>query len=181
MAADEELAKIQSDSAVFLASLVDLEATGHASTVKLASGLSTMALDGSSGVGRLPLAAWRRSIPHCLGHRYAEFPEAAPWVCHARSTCCFLRQRSKGCDVEITTDREHRVATCHRGHCWQTGERFTKPEQFGGTAGALIYMNAPNPVVDGPIPGINSANGGAIADDLITASAAAGSSSVDNP
>ena len=147
VAADEELAKIRSDSAVFLASLVDREAKGE--PVTLPDGSKVARLPGyrrwlwdGEFCGAIGFR-WQRGTealpPHCLGHiGYAVVPWKQRLGYATRALHLLLPEaRSEGLRyVEITTDPENitsqRVIEANGG---RLVERFTKPEQFGGTVG----------------------------------------------
>jgi predicted acetyltransferase len=147
VAADEELVKITKDSAAFLSSLVDREATGE-----------DVALPDGSKVARLPGYRrwlwdgefcgsigfrWQRGTealpPYCLGHiGYA----VVPWKQGRGYGREALKQllpevKAEGLRyVEITTEPENiasqRVIEANGGILV---EHFMKPAQYGGTPG----------------------------------------------
>jgi predicted acetyltransferase len=146
-AADEELQKIASDDAAFLASLVDREAKGD--PIKLPDGSQVTRLPGyrrwlwdGEFCGTIGFR-WQHGtelLPsHCLGHiGYA----VVPWKQRRGYATAALRlllpeARAEGLKyVEITTDPENiasrRVIEANGG---LLVERFDKPQQFGGKAG----------------------------------------------
>ena len=147
IAADEELAKIRSDSAEFLASLVDREAKGE--PVTLPDGSRVARLPGyrrwlwdGEFCGSIGFR-WQRGTealpPHCLGHiGYAVVPWKRGLGYATRALHLLLPEaRSEGLRyVEITTDPENitsqRVIEANGG---RAGRAFHKPEQFGGAVG----------------------------------------------
>jgi len=145
--AEEELAKIKSDSSAFLVSLVDREAKGG----------PIMLPDGSK-VPRLPgyrRWLWDGEFCGAIGFRWQRGTEALPAYClgHIGYSVVPWKQRrgyatqalrlllpeaaAEGLSyVEITTDPENiasqRVIEANGG---KLVERFIKPEQFGATVG----------------------------------------------
>lgn len=147
LAADEELARIAADGEAFVESLVDREAKGQ-----------PIALPDGSRVPRLPgyrrwlwdgefcgsiAFRWQRGTealpPYCLGHiGYAVVPWKQGLGYATQALRDLLRDAaSEGlAHIEITTEPENiasrRVIEANGG---ELVERFTKPQQFGGTPG----------------------------------------------
>ena len=154
-AADEELAKIASDGAEFLGSLVDRDGSGEPVTLPDGSrvprlpGYRRWLWDGEF-CGAIGLR-WQRGTealpPHCLGHiGYA----VVPWKQRRGYATEALRQllpeaKAEGLKyVEITTDPENiasqRVVEANGG---ALVERFNKPLQFGGKPGLRYRIVLP--------------------------------------
>lgn len=146
-AAAERLAKVNADSAAFLASLVLREPKGE--TVTLPDGSKVPRLPGyerwmwdGEFCGSIGLR-WQRGTqelpPHCLGHiGYAVVPWKQRRGYASRALALLLPQaRAEGLEfVEITTDptnlASQRVIEANGGVLF---EHFTKPPQFGSTPG----------------------------------------------
>jgi predicted acetyltransferase len=147
VAAEEELSKIRTDSAAFLASLVDREATGgpitlpDGSKVARLPGYRRWLWDGEfCGIIGLRWQRGTEALPaYCLGHiGYS----VVPWKRRLGYATQALRlllpeaaaERLRY--VEITTDPENvasqRVIEANGG---RLVEHFTKPKQFGATVG----------------------------------------------
>ncbi len=146
--AAEELERIRSDSAAFLASLEDLEAKGPPVTLPDGSAASRIPgfrrwlWDGefAGSIGFRWQPGTTELPPHCLGHiGYA----VVPWKQRLGYATAALRAMLEEASVisclthvEITTDPENvasqRVIEAAGGILY---ERFTKPVQFGGKPG----------------------------------------------
>jgi len=146
-AADEELARIRSNSDAFLASLVDREAKGEPITLPDGSkvprlpGFRCWLWDGEF-CGAISLR-WQQGTealpPHCFGHiGYAVVPwkQRRGYATQALGLM-LLEAKAVGLRyVELTTDPENipsqRVIEANGG---ALHERFKKPEQFGSAFG----------------------------------------------
>ena len=147
VAADEELSKIGTDSAAFLGSLVDREATGEPITLPDGSkaarlpGYRRWLWDGEfcGSIGFRWHPGTEALPPYCLGHiGFA----VVPWKQRRGCATEALRQllpeaKAEGLSyVEITTDPENipsqRVIEANGGVLL---ERFTEPQQYGGMPG----------------------------------------------
>jgi predicted acetyltransferase len=146
-AAEEELAKIQSDPEAFLSSLEDREAKGG--PVTLPDGSLVMRIPGfrrwlwdgefAGSIGFRWQPGTTALPPHCLGHiGYAVVPWKQRKGYAARALKLLLLEvTSEGLPyVEITTDPENiasqRVILANGG---VLVEHFTKPPQFGSRPG----------------------------------------------
>jgi predicted acetyltransferase len=155
-AADEELARIRTDAAAFLASLDDREGTGHitlpdGSTAKRLPGFKRWMWDGEfcGSIGFRWQPGTTELPPHCLGHiGYAVVPWKQGRGYAKRGLRLMLAEiRSVGLPyVEITTDTNNvasqRVIAANGGIFV---EHFTKPPQFGSKPGSRFRIALLNP------------------------------------
>lgn len=153
VAAEEELNRLETDPAAFLASMEDRQASAgpvtlpDGSLVARLPGLRRWIWDGGfCGVVGLRWQPGTEALPpHCLGHvGYA----VVPWEQRRGHATRALAQllplaRAEGLRwVEITTDPANRASQrVIEANGGQLVERFTKPVAFGGTP-ALRYRIA---------------------------------------
>ena len=168
VAAQEELAKIESDAEAFIASLEDREAKG--ALVKLPDGSMVARIPGfrrwlwdgefAGSIGFRWQPGTTALPPHCLGHiGYAVVPWKQGKGYAKRALKLLLPEAvAEGLPfVEITTDPENiasqRVILANGGILV---EHFTKPPQFGSKPGLryriALRMKTPNPSLNADVP-----------------------------
>jgi predicted acetyltransferase len=143
----DELARIQADSAAFLASMEDREAKGppvsllDGSTAKRIPGFKRWMWDGEfcGSIGLRWQPGTTALPPHCLGHIGCA---VVPWkqsLGYAKSALSLILPEARAVGlpyVEITTDPDNiasqRVIEANGGILV---EHFTKPPQFGSKPG----------------------------------------------